>query len=525
MKPTSTFHPTLERTGSVLTIMKTRIRVFKFLKWKYAAAPLTAAAFICGTLMVTAASKPPKIIVSDKPIDREASLPASFAPIVKKVASSVVSIYSTHKVTMQPYFQPFMDNPMLRRFFGDPSDGDEGAPHAHKFQSLGSGIIVSDDGYILSNAHVVEGADDIKVALANDKSEYTAKVIGSDPQTDIAVLKIDAKKLKPITLADSDTLEVGDVVLAIGNPFGVGQTVTRGIISALGRGGFGIVHYEDFIQTDASINPGNSGGALVDIEGRLIGINQSIVSRSGGSQGVGFAVPVNQARSIMDHLITDGTVKRGYLGVNIQDVTSELADEFRLPNEQGALVGGVQPGTPAASAGLRAGDVIVEFNGRTVSDSRHLSLVVSETAPGTRTSVKVIRDGRPKTFDITLDSLPNELTARDGNQDQEGSPGVSALDGVELSDIDPGMRQRLDIPSQMSGALVTEVAPDSPAQEAGLQRGDLILEINRQPVDDAQDAMKLIRKAKGNRLLLHVWSKASGLSGSKYIVLQADDSK
>ena len=328
--------------------MKNRISVFRHLTWKKAAGALATAGLVCSVLLTTAASKAPKVIVSEKPIDRTASLPASFAPIVKKVAPCVVNIYSTRNVRVQP----FMGNDMLRQFFGFDSDGYDQGPQTHKVEGLGSGIIISEDGYILSNNHVVDGADDIKVGLQNDKNEYTAKVVGTDPQTDVAVLKIDAKNLTPITFADSDKLEVGDIVLAIGNPFGVGQTVTKGIISALGRGGFDIVDYEDFIQTDAPINPGNSGGALVDIEGRLVGINQSIVSRSGGSQGVGFAVPANLARSIMEHIITDGTVKRGYLGVNIQPVTPDLAQEFALPDESGILIGGVQPHTAASEAGL-----------------------------------------------------------------------------------------------------------------------------------------------------------------------------
>src|SRR5437016_7170315 len=247
-------------------------------------------------------SAPPKINVQSAPLSREAKITTSFAPVIKKVAPSVVNIYSTKTVRVNPRMMPFFDDPFLRRFFGrefdDNPQDNRGRPRTREEQSLGSGVIVSEDGYILTNNHVVDGADEIKVVLADDKKEFAAKLIGTDPQTDIAVIKVEGKNLHAITITDSDKLEVGDVVLAIGNPFGVGQTVTAGIVSAKGRGGMGIVDYEDFIQTDASINPGNSGGALVDAEGRLVGINTAILSRSGGNQGIGFAVPINLARYV-----------------------------------------------------------------------------------------------------------------------------------------------------------------------------------------------------------------------------------
>src|SRR5437867_8805265 len=260
------------------------------------------------------AAVPPKISVQSAPLSRESKITTSFAPAIKKVAPSVVNIYSTKTVRVNPRLMPFFDDPFLRRFFGgDPNENpqdDRRRSRTREEQSLGSGVIVSEDGYILTNNHVVDGADEIKVVLADDKKEFPAKLIGSDPQTDVAVLKVDGKKLPAVTTADSDQLEVGDVVLAIGNPFGIGQTVTMGIVSATGRGGFGVVDYEDFIQTDASINPGNSGGALVDAEGRLVGLNTFIISGSGGNQGVGFAVPINLARSVMERLTRDGKVTR-----------------------------------------------------------------------------------------------------------------------------------------------------------------------------------------------------------------------
>src|SRR5882724_1863047 len=332
---------------------------------------LTVAAMLCvGTFSGwvvprTDAATLPRLNVQNSALNRDKPQPASFAPIVKKVSPSVVNIYTTKTVRENPAMSPLLDDPFFRQYFGVPL---ENAPRERREQALGSGVIISEDGYILTNNHVVDGADEIKAALADDKTVYDAKVIATDPQTDIAVIKVDAKKLPAIAITDSDLLEVGDTVLAIGNPFGVGQTVTTGIVSAKGRGGMGIVDYEDFIQTDASINPGNSGGALVDIEGRLVGINQSIISRSGGNQGIGFAVPINLARYVMERLITDGKVSRGYLGVIIQPLTPELAKEFKLPENTGALVGEVAPKSPAAEAGLKEGDVIIDFNGKKVTD-------------------------------------------------------------------------------------------------------------------------------------------------------------
>src|SRR2546425_784679 len=288
------------------------------------------------------ASTVPKLNLSDTPIVRDTRHALSFAPVIKKVSPSVVNIYTAKTVRENPRMSPLFDDPFFRQFFGAP--GYENVPRERREQALGSGVIISEDGYILTNNHVVDGADEIKVVLADDKKEFDAKVIGTDPQTDIAVIKVEGKNLHAITITDSDKLEVGDVVLAIGNPFGVGQTVTAGIVSAKGRGGMGIVDYEDFIQTDASINPGNSGGALVDAEGRLVGLNTFIISGSGGNQGVGFAVPINLARSIMERLTRDGKVVRGFLGVKLQPlVTAELAKQFGVPNQNGALISEVMP--------------------------------------------------------------------------------------------------------------------------------------------------------------------------------------
>lgn len=466
----------------------------------------------------------PKLNIQDTPISRATRDATSFAPVVKKVSPSVVNIYSTKIIRERMPRLPFFDDPLFRRFFGEPFGQDQ-PPRPRRAQNLGSGVIVSEDGYILTNNHVIEGADEIKVVLADGKREFTAKVVGTDPQTDVAVLKVDATGLPAAVIANSDLLEVGDTVLAIGNPFGVGQTVTRGIISATGRGGFNIVDYEDFIQTDASINPGNSGGALVDAEGRLVGIPTWIVSRSGGSQGIGFAVPINMARGVMERLLTDGKIKRGFLGVTIQSVTPELAREFKLPDQSGALISGVQPGTPAEKAGLREGDVIIEFNDRKVTDSRNLRLMVSQSAPGSRATLKYIRDGRTRTVTVTLGELPSDESGISGpTPDTEKAP--PALEGVELRDIDGRARREYEIPANIRGALVVRVEPDSNAATAGLRPGDVIQEINRKPVRDVEEALEQAEQATGDRLLLRVWSKGPGAGGgSRFIVVEKAQKK
>ncbi|MDW8309836.1 MAG: DegQ family serine endoprotease [Verrucomicrobiales bacterium] len=487
--------------------------------------PLVAA--VCALSACAKDGAPPRFNISDKPVDRDAR-GASYAAVIKRVTPSVVSIYSTRTLRVRPFWHDFFNDPLFRRFFGEEFPRPDGRSRTFKQQGLGSGVIVTDDGYILTARHVIADADKdgVEVALADGKTKYSARVIGSDAQTDVAVLKIEAKGLTPITLADSDKLEVGDVVLAVGNPFGVGQSVTMGIISALGRDVRGRIlgseGYEDFIQTDAPINPGNSGGALVDVEGRLIGINQSIVSGSFANAGVGFAIPINLARSVMTQLITKGKVARGYLGVVIQPVTPDLAREFNLPDESGALVGDVQPDTPAEKAGIKTGDVIVEFNGRKVNDSRHLRLLVAQTPPGSKATLKVLRDGKPKTLSLTLGTLPDELSggSSDTQSNLSETQKADALEGVELADLDARLRRQYDIPATVRGAVVTSVAEDSPAAEAGLREGDVIQEINRQPVRNADEAIALSRKAEGDRILLRVWSSGDGAGGSRWLVLK-----
>ncbi len=458
------------------------------------------------------------LVVDNAPVQRDGKPVMSFAPVVKQVAPSVVKVFTTTKAKQQQRM-PFLDDPFFRRWFGEEGQEEGGRRgfQAPKQYGLGSGVIVTKDGYILTNNHVVENADEIKIGL-NDGRELTAKMVGTDSKSDVAVLKVDASDLAPLSLADSDKIEVGDLVLAVGNPFGIGQTVTMGIVSATGRATLGL-DYEDFIQTDAAINPGNSGGALVDGDGRLVGINTAILSRSGGNQGIGFAIPSNLARSIMESLIKNGRVIRGYMGVNIQDVTPSLAKEFGLADgTSGALVAEVTPKSPAEKAGLKSGDVITEFNGKTVKDSRHLKLQAAQIAPGTKVPVKYIRDGDTKTLDVVLKEFPKDdaLAKRDSAEKESTS---DALDGVTVSDIDAAARRQLGLPANLKGALVAHVDENSASYEAGLREGNIILEINRKPVQSADEAVELSDKIKEKRILLRIWSRG----GTRYLVV--DESK
>ena len=455
--------------------------------------------------------------VDERPIAREVGGRGSFSPVVKKVAPGVVKVFTTtkaHNTSFNGNGMPGDMDDLFRHFFGDQFQGRmprRNMPMPRQ-EGIGSGVVATKDGYILTNNHVVDGADEVKVAL-QDGREFTAKVIGRDPKTDIAVIKINSNNLPAVPMADSDKVEVGDVVLAIGNPFGIGQTVTTGIVSATGRAGAVGLDYEDFIQTDAAINPGNSGGALVDSEGRLIGINTAILSRSGGNQGIGFAIPVNLARDVMESLIKDGHVTRGFLGVSIQDVTPSLAKEFKLKEQKGALVGDVTPKSPAEKAGIESGDLIVEFNHKQVTDSRHLKLEVARTQPGESVPVKVLRDGSSKTLEVTVKELPgSDHVAKNDNQKEQDN---GTLNGVTVADLDNGARQQFDLPGNVKGVVITDVDPNSPAAEAGLRPGDVIQEINRKPVRTAEEAVKMTEKATDKVTLLRVWRDG----GSRYVAV------
>jgi serine protease Do len=460
------------------------------------------------------------VTVDERPIARDIGGHNSFSPVVKKVTPGVVKVFTltrAHNTSFNSSGTGAPMDDMLRRFFGDQSENNNPRQGRRGFnmprqQGVGSGVIVTKDGFILTNNHVVDGADEVKVAMT-DGREFTAKVIGRDPKSDIAVIKIDARDLPVVIMADSEKVEVGDVVLAIGNPFGIGQTVTTGIVSATGRSGAVGLDYEDFIQTDAAINPGNSGGALVDAEGRLVGINTAILSRSGGNQGIGFAIPANLAHDVMDSLIKDGRVTRGFLGVMIQDVTPALAREFKLKDNTGALVGDVTARSPAEKAGIQSGDIIEEFNGKKVADGRHLKLEVARIAPGTKVPVKVLRDGSTKNIEVAIKELPGAETFAKNDAKKDSDDGT--LNGVTVSDIDPQARQDFSLPANLHGVVVTEVAPDSAAAEAGIKPGDVIQEINRKPVKTAEEAVKLTENPHDKTSLLRVWSKG----GSRWVVV------
>ncbi len=428
----------------------------------------------------------------------EVSFVAGFAPVVRSAMPAVVNI-SSSKIVRNPQggqIPPFFDDPFFRRFFGEGSN----IPRERREQSLGSGVIVSPYGYILTNSHVVQGASDVKVSLS-DNRELKARIIGTDPKTDIAVVQVDTRSLPTITLGDSAQVQVGDFALAIGNPFGIGQAVTMGIVSAVGRGNLGIEDYEDFIQTDAAINPGNSGGALINVRGELIGINTAIITRgSPGNQGVGFAVPINMARQVMEQLEKTGKVTRGYLGVMIQPITPAIAKAFGLTDSRGALVGSVKPGSPADNAGITKGDVILELNGTTVTDSRGLQLKISQTPPATTVHMKILRNGSSRDVSVRLGELP----AEQGRAEGESIEPSGALEGLSVEPLTPEVRQQLGLPPRVRGVLVAGVNAGSRPAEAGLQRGDVIEEVNRQPVVSVQEFERVVRQNRQQTTLLLV---------------------
>jgi serine protease Do len=424
----------------------------------------------------------------------------TMAPAAHAAMPSVVKISSSKVVKQATEFsEPQGMDPLFRQFFGNGQGLPQQAPRSHREGGLGSGVIVSPDGYILTNNHVVDGATDVRVTLP-DRREFKATVIGTDARTDIALLKIDASNLPAITVGNSSRLQVGDAVLAIGNPYGVGQTVTMGIVSATGRSDLGIEEYEDFIQTDAPINPGNSGGALVNDRGELIGINTAILAQeSGGNQGIGFAVPVNLARQVMDQIETHGHVTRAYLGVNIQEVTPAVAKALGLDGPEGALITSVSPDSPAERAGLKVGDVILDINGAKVSERNQLRMQVSLMNPDQNVRLKVFRNGQNVDLTARLSEMPGEKVAKAGTENQDHE---AALQGVSVEDLDARTARQLGLPASTKGVVVTEVDPASQAASAGLKEGDVIQQVNRQPVESASDFARAVKKSSGASLLL-----------------------
>jgi serine protease Do len=437
--------------------------------------------------------------ISQQSLDLLARTGDAMAEVAASVRPSIVNISTTRTVKISGGMNPFED-PFFRHFFGDSGR----QPKERKSAGLASGVIVSSDGYIITNYHVVKDADEIKVTLT-DKREFTGKVIGSDPKTEISVVKIEATKLPTIPWGDSDTLRVGEIVLAVGNPFGLNQTVTMGIVSATGRANVGIADYEDFIQTDAAINPGNSGGALVNIRGRLVGINTAIFSTSGGYQGIGFAIPSNMVKSIMDSLITKGKVVRGWLGVSIQRITPELAKQFNLAEENGALVSDVVESGPAEKAGLKRGDVIVEYDGKKTDDPNQLRNMVADTPPGEGRTIKVLRDNKPITMKITIGELPVEL------QHAQAGEYENALKGVSVQDIAPEIAKQLNIPARVKGVVITDVDENSTAAGV-LMQGDVIQQINRKGITGMKDYEEVVSKIqKDEAVLLLIYRSGSSI--------------
>ena len=413
-----------------------------------------------------------------------------FTQVAKLARPAVVNISTTVKAEKHaPLRSPFFDDPFFRRFFGDEFERRFQPQESPRQQGTGSGVIVSPDGYIITNNHVVESGDEIQVTLS-DKRNFTANVIGTDPKTDVALLKIKAEDLPALPWGDSGKLKVGEIVMAIGNPFGLTQTVTMGIVSAVGRANVGIVDYEDFIQTDAAINPGNSGGALVNLKGELIGINTAIFSRSGGYMGIGFAIPSNMAKAIQTSLTKHGKVVRGWLGVSIQDLNEDLQEQFEAPDQRGVLVSDVMKESPAKKGGLKRGDIIRQYDSYEVKDSRHLRSLVAETSPDTSVTIQILRDGDEQHVEIRISEMPNDLEALAALGEAGGK---HALTGITVKPISSGEK----------GVEVTEVKPGSSAGRAGIRAGDIIREINRQTVRDLDDFQGLTRKLDSNdRVLL-----------------------
>jgi serine protease Do len=438
----------------------------------------------------------------------------NFVEIAKTVKPAVVNIAASRsgKSGEGPQSSPF-DDPFFRRFFGDEFFKRDQPHRERKERGQGSGVIVDPNGLIITNNHVVNKADEIRVFLS-DKREFKGKLIGMDTKTDIAVVKIEATGLSTIPIADSDQLEVGEFVLAVGSPFGLTQSVTMGIVSAVGRASMGIAEYEDFIQTDAAINPGNSGGALVNIRGELVGINTAIFSQSGGNMGIGFAVPSNLARSIMEQLVKGGKVVRGWLGVAIQELTPELAAQFGLTDTKGVLVSDVMDDSPAKKAGFERADVITEYDGRAMDSPTHLRNAVAQTPIGRKVPIKLIRDKKPKTIDVTIVEQPKSFGQPGAEDNGESTAPTGVLSDIDVRELNEELASRYGIKTTERGVVVVRVRGGSTAEDMGVREGDIVLEVNRKPVTSlksyeravsglAKDqAVLLLLKRKGQTIYL-----------------------
>ncbi len=423
----------------------------------------------------------------------------AFSGVVKVISPLVVNISTSKTIVKKDSapFSDFFDNPM-KDFFERYN-----MPKQWKEQSLGSGVVVSTDGYIITNNHVVEKADEIKVTLY-DQQDFKGKIVGTDPKSDLAIIKISASNLPSIQWGDSDSLQVGEFVLAFGNPYSLGHTVTMGIVSAVGRANVGIADYEDFIQTDAAINPGNSGGPLVNIKGELVGINTAIFSRTGGYQGIGFAVPSNMVQSIMGQLIKEGKVTRGWLGVTIQNLTPELSKEFDLKKTTGALVTDVFEGSPAYKAGLKRGDVILEINGREIKNVEALRNLVAQSKVDSSIKLAVLRDSKTLAVDVKISEFPQDVTRLvpdlpQDSMDQE----ENIFAGISVMDLTGEISKQLGLSRTEKGVVVAKVDPYSSGEESGLKKGDVIQEINKKKIKGLDDFNKVIPQLrKGDTILI-----------------------
>ena len=421
--------------------------------------------------------------------------PQSYAPLVVRVAPAVVTVHAALRVHSPQQF-PFQNEPFFRWFFGNPGSQQQGAQQIE--HALGSGVLVRSDGYILTNHHVIDGAQKISVDLSNGQT-FSAKLVGSDALSDLAVLKIEATNLPTLELGDSDKVQVGDVCLAIGNPLGVGETVTNGIISAKGRTtGLSNGSFEDFLQTDAPINQGNSGGALINTTAELIGINSQILSTTGGFIGIGFAIPSNMAKNVMDQLIKTGKVVRGHLGVGIQPLNSSLSSSLGLPNTNGVLINSVEPNGPAAKAGIQVGDVITALNGTPVADANTFRNTIASTQPGTDVTLTVNRNGKEMQLHAKLD----ELKPAQPNVEAQPQPTSGHQFGMSVEPMTPGIASQLNLPSNTQGLVVVNVDPMGPAANAGLQTGDVIVQVNRQPIQSVSGMRSALEKSGSRPVLL-----------------------
>ncbi len=484
-------------------------------KHPYRQLSITATVLLCFFLLTTA----PAPAETDDDIALLSSSAKAFSSVVKKAGPAVVYV-SVEKAanSFAHQGQPEMFNdPFFQRFFGKQFQQPKQPQSPFKQHGAGSGFIISENGLILTNNHVVEGADSIRIRLA-DKREFPASVIGTDPQSDVALIKIDGTGLPTLPMGDSDKLEVGEWVIAIGSPFELSQTVTVGVVSAKGRSRMGINDYENFIQTDAAINPGNSGGPLLNIYGEVIGINTALFSRSGGYMGIGFAIPINMARSIENQLRTTGTVIRGWLGVMIQDVDRDLAQSFGLDKAEGILVSQVSANSPAQKAGLKEGDIILSMNNGKLTDVTDLRNRIAMIVPDNSVTFDIIRDGQRKTIKVVIGEQPSDFSEVTRLHQKKNNPATLGRMGLSLQELTRQLAEQFGY-EKGQGVIITRVEPNSPADKVGLQAGQLIEEVDKVRVRTIAELKKAIKKARNpKQILLRV--RAGDFS--KYLVIRAE---